>query len=139
MGEPVLEFTEIPDSGDVRGNSFPVPAELFAQTSPFVLRDMHISTIRPGCTRGDHYHSIRHEILVVMPVGKWSLYWDTGSTTRVRHQRFDGTRAVVIRVSPHASHALRNDGDSDLWVIGLCDEAFDPSGTETVPRKVSAR
>lgn len=138
MNEFGLEFMELPDSGDVRGNSFPVPLCWLANAPEFTLRDIHISTIRPGYTRGDHYHAVRHEILAVMPADKWSLYWDTGEGTGIHHQTFDGTAAVVIRISPLASHALRNDGEIDLWVIGLCDDVYIPDCSETLPRKVSS-
>ncbi|MEU9342799.1 hypothetical protein AB0D74_16485 [Streptomyces sp. NPDC048278] len=135
MDDAVLEFAEIDDSGDVRGSSFPVPPQWFAEA--FCVRDAHPSSIRPGHTRGDHYHEVRHEILIVMPAGRWSLHWDSGADTMVQYRKFEGTAAVIIKVPPLSSHAIRNDGDTDLYVIGLTDGPYDPDSPDTFPRKVS--
>lgn len=136
MSDPVLEYLELSDSGDARGSSFPVPAAWLAEA--FVVRDAHISTVASGCTRGDHYHVDRHEVLAVMPSDRWSLHWDSGAGTDVRHQEFNGACAVIIRVPPLASHAIHNDGEEELRVIGLSDAPYDPERPDALSRRVSA-
>ena len=41
---------------------------------------------------------------------------------------------MLVLVSPGASHAVRNDGDRDLWLAAISSESYDPA--ESVTRKV---
>lgn len=127
-----LEFQELPNSGDARGFSFTAPTEALA----FVGRmsDVHLASTKPGSIRGNHYHLRRREAIVVLPGTKWSLHWDDGETSQAQHRQFDGAVAVLVLVSPGASHAVRNDGNSDLWLTAISSESYDPA--ESVTRKV---
>ena len=107
-----LKITVLKDSGDERGSSFPAPEECFADGFP--VRNVHLSTLLPGHVRGNHFHVTRNEILLVMSVDRWSLHWDSGIGTPADFREFDGSSAVVVRVPPHASHAIRNDGNARL-------------------------
>jgi dTDP-4-dehydrorhamnose 3,5-epimerase-like enzyme len=129
-----FEIAEIPDSGDMRGGSFPVPSSWFE--SPFSVRDLHVSTIRPGCIRGNHYHVLRSEILVVSPGPRWSLFFDGGPDTVATQREFCGSRAVVVAVPPMMSHAIRNDGDVVLHLIGITDGPYDPEEPDAFARRV---
>jgi oxalate decarboxylase/phosphoglucose isomerase-like protein (cupin superfamily) len=135
MADSELIVTVLKDSGDGRGSSFPVPEGCFA--SGFPVRDAHLSTLMPGHVRGDHFHVARHEILLVMSVDRWSLHWDTGDGTPVDVRLFDGPGAAVIRVPPHASHAIRNDGSTPLQIIGLTDGPYDAAAPDAYRRQVT--
>jgi dTDP-4-dehydrorhamnose 3,5-epimerase-like enzyme len=135
MGDSGLTILELKDSGDVRGSSFPVPADWFSNTFP--VRDVHITTVLPGHIRGNHYHVVRHEVLIVIFTDQWSLHWDNGAETTISRRRFDGNGAVVIRVPPHSSHAIRNDGSALLHLVGLTDGAYDPAAPDAFPREVA--
>lgn len=135
MADSELRVTVLKDSGDGRGSSFPVPDGCFA--GGFPVRDAHLSTLMPGHVRGDHFHVARHEILLVMSVDRWSLHWDSGDGTRVDVRLFDGPGAVVIRVPPHASHAIRNDGSAPLQIVGLTDGPYDAAAPDAYPRQVT--
>lgn len=135
MEIPKLTYAELADSGDERGSSFPAPAMWQAGTFP--LRDGHITTLLPGHIRGNHFHRTRNEILIVMFEDTWSLHWDTGEGTPCHHHQFEGQGTVVIRVEPHASHAIRNDGSVLLHLVGLSDDAYDPAVPDTFPRTVT--
>ena len=127
-----IQTSELESSGDVRGFCFTAPAEALA----FVGRtaDMHLASTKPGAVRGNHYHLRRREAIVVLPGVKWSLHWDEGEGSAPQHRAFDGSLAVMVLVSPGASHAVRNDGDSALWLVAISSETYDPG--ETVSRKV---
>jgi oxalate decarboxylase/phosphoglucose isomerase-like protein (cupin superfamily) len=129
---PKIEIAALPNHGDARGLSFTAPAEAIA----FVGRmaDVHLASTGPGAIRGNHYHLRRREAIVVLPGAKWSLHWDEGDTTAAQHRGFDGSAAVLVLVSPGASHAVRNDGSSPLWLVAISSEAYDPA--ESVTRKV---
>jgi len=127
-----IELTELRNTGDARGFSFTVPPEALA----FVGRmaDVHLASTQPGAVRGNHYHLRRREAIVVLPGTKWSLHWDEGEGTGAQHREFDGGRAVLVLVSPGASHAVRNDGEGTLWLVAISSETYDPG--ESVGRKV---
>jgi oxalate decarboxylase/phosphoglucose isomerase-like protein (cupin superfamily) len=127
-----IQIQELANSGDVRGFSFTAPAEALA----FVGRmsDVHLASTKPGSVRGNHYHLRRREAIVVLPGTKWSFHWDEDGNSPAQHREFDGSLAVLILVSPGASHAVRNDGDRDLWLAAVSSESYDPA--ESVGRKV---
>lgn len=127
-----IQITELSSRGDTRGFSFTAPAEALA----FVGRmaDVHLASTRPGTVRGNHYHLRRREAIVVLPGAKWSLHWDDGDASTARHREFSGETAVLVLVSPRASHAVRNDSDDLLWLVAISSETYDPA--ESVARRV---
>jgi dTDP-4-dehydrorhamnose 3,5-epimerase-like enzyme len=125
---------DLKDSGDARGSSFSVPAELFA--GPFPVADMHVATIEPGAVRGNHYHAQRREILVVLAADRWSLHWDEGVGAPVRQREFTGPGAVLVTVPTGMSHAIRNDGVVAIQLMGLSDGPYDPINPDAHPRAV---
>ncbi len=135
MADSKLVYLELTNSGDERGSSFLVPGSWFAEAFP--VRDGHISTLLPGHTRGDHFHQTRLETIIVLFDDRWSLYWDEGEHTARQGRQFQGQGAVILRVQPGASHAIRNDGSRVLRLIGLTDGPFDSASPDTFRRKVT--
>src|SRR5580704_5288523 len=129
---PKIQITELSNSGDGRGFSFTAPVEALA----FVGRmsDVHLASTKPQSVRGNHYHLRRREAIVVLPGAKWSLHWDEGEAEVAQHREFPGESAVMVLVSPGASHAVRNDSDGLLWLVAISSETYDPG--ESVARKV---
>lgn len=127
-----LQIQELGNNGDKRGFSFTAPPEALA----FVGRmaDVHLASTKPGAIRGNHYHLRRREAIVVLPGTKWSLHWDDGESTSAQHRNFEGASAVIVLISPGASHAVRNDGDDVLWLFAISSETYDPA--ESLARKV---
>jgi dTDP-4-dehydrorhamnose 3,5-epimerase-like enzyme len=121
---PDLTFMPLPESSDGRGVSFVILGEVLA-TMDNVL-DVHIASVRPGAIRGNHYHSVKTELITVIYSDSWSFHWDTGEDTEVHSRQFAGAGAVAV-VVPHAwSHAVKNEGATDLWLFNASDMAFEP-------------
>ena len=132
-----VQITELQNSGDARGFSFTAPAEALAFVGQ--MADVHLAATKPGSVRGNHYHLRRREAIVVLPGAKWSLHWDEGEGTSgespvAQHRSFDGSSAVMVLLSPGASHAVRNDGDATLWLVAISSETYDPA--ESVRRRL---
>ncbi len=127
-----IQIKELDNTGDARGFSFTLPKEAldFLQHTA----DLHLASTAPGSIRGNHYHLRRREAIVLLPGTPWSLHWDEGAGQPTQQRSFAGNCAVLVTVSPGASHAVRNDGDSPLWLVACSSEPFDP--TETIARKV---
>jgi dTDP-4-dehydrorhamnose 3,5-epimerase-like enzyme len=127
-----IQISELDNKGDARGVSFTAPLEALQ----FVGRmlDVHVSSSQPGDVRGNHYHLRRREAIVILPGTRWSFHWDEGERTTAQHRSFNGDRAILVLVSPDASHAIRNDGSETLWLLAISSEIYDAG--ESVPRKV---
>ena len=127
-----IQISELSDRGDARGLSFTAPAEALA----FVGRmaDVHLASTAPGAVRGNHYHLRRREAILALPGTKWSFHWDEGEDSVPQMREFSGGSAVLILVSPGASHAVRNNGEDKLWLLAISSESYDPA--ESVVRKV---
>jgi oxalate decarboxylase/phosphoglucose isomerase-like protein (cupin superfamily) len=127
-----IEITELTNHGDTRGFSFSPPAAAMVFLGN--VADMHLASTAPGAVRGNHYHVRKNEAILLLPGTQCSFHWDDGEGTPVQHRSFAGDTAVVILVSPGASHAVRNDGDQPLWLVTCSSEAYDPQ--TVVTRKV---
>lgn len=136
MTDQAFTVVDLRDSGDTRGSSFSVPAELFAGAFP--VADMHVATIAPGAIRGNHFHAVRREMLVIIATDRWSLHWDEGADTPVRQRKFTGPGAVLIRVPTGMSHAIRNDGAVPMQMMGLTDGPYDATRPDAYPRTVAS-
>jgi dTDP-4-dehydrorhamnose 3,5-epimerase-like enzyme len=127
-----ISIAELNNGGDDRGMSFTVPAEALEFLGKVL--DVHLASTKPGAVRGNHYHLRRREAIVVLPGCGWSLHWDGGEASSAQSRQFNGTSAILVTVPPGSSHAVRNDGESTLWLIAFSSETYDPA--ETVARKV---
>jgi oxalate decarboxylase/phosphoglucose isomerase-like protein (cupin superfamily) len=130
--EPRIQILELVNRGDARGFSFSPPAAALDFLGR--IADMHLASTSPGAARGNHYHLRKHEAIVILPGAAWSLHWDEGEGTPVQHRSFPGSSAVLVLVSPGASHAVRNDGSATLWLVACSSETYDPA--MVVARKV---
>ena len=120
---PVTPLTPLTDQ---RGVSVTLP-------DPSAIVDAHLASIRPGQTRGQHYHARRTELLAVVYQDTWSLHWDTGQDTPTHHRTFTGSGGVLVAPPPNWAHAIRNDGSTDLWIF----VGYDSADHDTHPRQVT--
>lgn len=132
MNNQSLSVVELHDSGDTRGSSFNIPAEAFG--GQFPVEDMHVATIEPGAVRGNHYHAVRRELLVIMAADRWSLYWDEGAGTPVQQRSFHGPGTVLVTVPTCMAHAIRNDGTIPLTMLGVTDGPYDAGNPDAYSR-----
>jgi oxalate decarboxylase/phosphoglucose isomerase-like protein (cupin superfamily) len=127
-----IKILELSNSGDARGFSFTMPPEALNFVGH--IADIHLASTGRGAVRGNHYHLRRREAIVILPGTTWSLHWDEGESMTPQHRQFDGSGAVLVLVSPNASHAVRNEGAAPLWLVACSSVPYDP--TESVARKV---
>ena len=128
-----LWITLLPQASDERGLSVSVLTSCLAWVQP--VQDLHFASIRPGAIRGNHVHTGKREVIAVVATGRWSLHWDTGSSTEPRQRTFAGDDAVLVEIPPLWAHAIRNESDADLWIVAVSDRVYDPG--ETSPRRLA--
>jgi dTDP-4-dehydrorhamnose 3,5-epimerase-like enzyme len=127
-----VQISELDNHGDGRGLSFALPSQAITYLER--VCDVHLASTGPGAVRGNHYHVHKREAIVFLPGAAWSLHWDEGEGTPVQRCSFDGSRAVLVLISPGCSHAARNEGAGPLWLVACSSEAYDPA--TVVARKV---
>lgn len=132
-----MRIEQLADSTDERGLSFSVLADQLSGAGP--AKDIHIAMIRPGHTRGNHYHARRHELIAVIYRDSCSVHWDTGPDTSTRRRTFEGTGAILVAPPLNWSHAVRNDGDEDVWIVAVSDVPYDRSQSDPVARDAIPR
>jgi dTDP-4-dehydrorhamnose 3,5-epimerase-like enzyme len=127
-----LRIVELSRIADERGLGVSVLTAPLKWVQP--VQDLHIASIRPGMVRGNHFHTSKHEAIAVAATGAWSLHWDTGVGTEPAQRMFTGDQAVLVEVPPRWAHAVRNEGDADLWIVAISDRPYEAA--ETVARKL---
>jgi dTDP-4-dehydrorhamnose 3,5-epimerase-like enzyme len=132
MSTSKVQIADLENFGDQRGFSFTIPPEALRFLER--VEDVHIAAILPGAVRGNHFHERRREVLVFTYNGEWSFHWDEGPDTAAQHRTFQGEGAVLITISPGASHAVRNDCPEVLTLIAASSEIYDAQ--DSIARKV---
>ena len=130
----MVRIIELEDRGDQRGSSYTIPKRQFEFLGSVV--DVHFSTTLSGHIRGNHFHRLRREVLVVRFEDSWTMAWDRGEGTVPEMRKFDGEGTVVVEIEPLASHAVRNDGQRPLLIIALCNGPYDPAKPDSYNRRV---
>ncbi|MFN0158435.1 MAG: hypothetical protein ACKVRP_10235 [Bacteroidota bacterium] len=131
----MISITVLTDRGDNRGSSFSVD-QSWSEFLPSPV-DLHFTSLHPGGIRGNHYHRVRKEVIVVLHNDEWTLHWDEGVDTPVESRTFAGAGAVLLTVEPLASHAIVNTGKLDLFTMALTDARFDPQQPDSYPRRLN--
>jgi oxalate decarboxylase/phosphoglucose isomerase-like protein (cupin superfamily) len=127
-----IQISELPAGGDGRGISLAMPHEALEFVGE--VEDVHVSSCVPGAVRGNHYHLRKRRAILVSPGVGWSLHWDQGEGTAIHRRNFDGRHAILVLIQPGASHAVRNDGNTTLWLVACSAAPYDSS--EVIARKV---
>jgi len=122
------------DQGDQRGAAY-FPGKSWADFLAGACH-MHVVAMRPGCVRGNHYHTVQKEVLVVLFEDQWLLRWDNGPGSAASERHFSGAGVAMLEIDPLAAHALQNCGDKDLKLVSLCDRVYDPQAPDTMVKKL---
>ena len=83
---------------------------------------LHISTLVAGEIRGNHFHRIKLEVLIIQSTGPWSFHWRSPENDSSEHRVFASSQTVVIKVDRKCAHAVENTGNGVLQIIGLSNE-----------------
>jgi len=132
----MVRILPLEDHGDRRGFSYSLQAQQFSFLGS--VKDVHFSMTLPGHIRGNHFHRVRKEVLVVRHEDSWTLAWDRGEATACELRRFEGAGTVIVEIEPLASHAVRNDGRQPLLIFAMTTGLYDPAKPDAYGRIVLA-
>lgn len=133
MKENVI-IQEVIKKGDARGYSYSLPKEFFEYLPD--IKDVHIMTLKPNHIRGNHYHRKKNEIIYVQYVDDWVLFYDSGLKTKVTQNSFSQSGAVIITIPPMFSHAIKNIGNKDMFLVGFTDMPYGMEDQDAFFREV---
>jgi len=130
----MVRIFPLDDRGDRRGSSYTLGDRQFSFLGS--VADVHFSTTLPGHIRGNHFHRLRKEVLVVRYEDSWTLAWDQGEGSVPELRKFEGAGTVAVEIEPLASHAVRNDGRRPLLIFAMCNGPYDPTNPDSYARVV---
>lgn len=130
----MVRIFSLEDNGDQRGFSY----SLRDQQLSFLgsVEDVHFSMTLPGHIRGNHFHRLRREVLVVRFEDSWTIAWDNGEGTTPELRNFQGIGTVVVEIEPLASHAIRNDGQHSLLIFAMTNGPYNSANPDSYTRIV---
>ena len=109
---------------DNRGVVFePIMAADFA-----ALKNAHVVISNPGIVRGNHYHKVGHEIIVVM--GPALVRYQDGD--RLREVDVPARAVYRFDFPPGIAHALKNTGTKPNLLVAFNTVVHDPDRPDTV-------
>jgi len=115
---------------DGRGEVFPSPLNWSAALVK--LANVHVTTLLSGKVRGNHFHRLSRELLVIKYSGDCQFHWAIpveGQTSR----SFSGLGVALTEIEPKIPHAVFNSGKKELTIVSLMESGYDPKGPDVVP------
>lgn len=87
-------------------------------------------TVKPGITRGGHYHHAKTEKFLVIKGS--ALFRFRHILSNERHQiTTTGADPVIVETVPGWAHDITNEGDDEMVVMLWANEIFDPARPDT--------
>ena len=104
--------------------------ELLRSDEVGAFNQIYCATIKPGCSRGGHYHKERKEwFCIIQGEGIYKIRdIKTGQEVQLPIGAND---YIQIELSPGNWHEIRNSGDSDLIFVSAISDLYDKMNSDT--------
>lgn len=123
-----VRITPLREVADTRGEFFTSPDAWSSDLAS--IGNVHLTEIRPGCVRGNHYHPRRRELVLIDYHDSFLLAWREGVE---RHERrFEGRGCVTIEFDCGIPHAIQNTGGRSMLVFSTLDGQRSQDDPDTV-------
>lgn len=99
------------------------------------VKQIHIASIKPGCVRGNHYHSKRTEWFFLVSGEAKFVLQDIKTKKRIS-LRLSEKDPKVITIYPYISHGIKNIGKKTLYLISAQSDIYNPQKQDTFRREV---
>ena len=120
---PEIEVIKMDYCEDNRGRSMSIPAKAFDFLGDVV--ETHISEIKSETVRGNHWHDNRNEVMIVQGLDAFEFAWSSDNNSPREIMRFDAGSFVTILIPRLVCHAIKNCGQSPIWVTAISDGKYD--------------
>lgn len=83
------------------------------------IGNLHVVSIKPGCIRGNHYHTKATEWMLIFG-GPAKVAWKSGKEHPVQETLLDGKDSLALfEVPPGIRHAILNTSGSEIYLISI--------------------
>lgn len=89
-----------------------------------------VNVIKPGITKGDHWHDTKNEKFVVVS-GTGVIRFRRVGESEVLEYPVSGDCIEVVDIPPGYTHSIENLGDVDMVTFMWANECFDPAKPDT--------
>jgi len=89
---------------------------------------LHLVSIRPGASRGNHVHANATEWILVFG-GPGRLTWRSPADGSLRESAVNGESPVLYEIPPRVEHVITNTSERDIYALVF----YDHPAPESVP------
>lgn len=100
------------------------------------IKQVYVATIKPGATRGNHYHLKRTEWFFIIG-GKAKLYLEDFKTKEKVSLELSAKKPIVITIFPKIAHAVKNSGKETIYLVSAQNTIYNPKNPDTFPYLIS--
>ena len=94
-----------------------------------------VNTIRPGATKGNHFHQTKHEKYIVVS-GFASILLRKMDEERIYEYKTSSDNLEIVDIPVGYIHSITNIGTNDLVVLMWASEPFNPNNPDTIQMEV---
>ena len=94
------------------------------------IKHIHFSTSKPNAVRGKHFHKRKVEWFCVVK-GTAKLMLEDINTKEKKELILSEENLLSVEIHPYIAHTLQNIGSSEMHLISIVNEVFDPKNTDT--------
>jgi len=99
------------------------------------VKQIHIASIKPGCVRGNHYHSKRIEWFFIV-AGKVELSLQDIKTKEKICFRLSSKKPKVVTIFPNISHVVKNIGKEIVYLVSAQSDIYNHRNPDTFLREI---
>lgn len=93
------------------------------------VKQVYYSISSPGVVRGNHYHLRKIEWLSVIK-GSARILCEDLVTKQKEEILISDENPAVVKISPFITHAIKNVGQEDMYLLVAASEVFDPTNPD---------
>lgn len=90
-----------------------------------------INISKPGIIKGNHWHHTKNEKFVVVS-GHGLIQFRRVGSNEIIEYHVSGDRLEVVDIPTGYTHAIINEGDTDMVTLMWCNECFNPNKPDTI-------
>ena len=105
-------------------------AEILNSEPPVTIGQIHFSVSKKGAVRGNHFHRIKTEWLIVTS-GAGTAFFEDNATKERSELTASGIRPVLIKIGPNITHAIVNSGDEPMHLLAIESEKYSFESPDT--------
>ncbi len=116
--EPTVDAITVRDMShdfDERGERYSMPQE--AVEFMREIDEMHYVSIVPNAIRGNHFHELSKELIILNYSDDWQLSWRLPDDDRLYTRQFSGKGMILVEIQAKVTHAFKNTGNSPIYLF----------------------